>query len=340
MTEKTSLSEIPRAYEPQSVEKRIYDLWSDGGYFTPEIDHEREPFTVIMPPPNVTGELHLGHAIIIALEDLMVRWQRMKGKPSLYLPGSDHAGIATQVVVERMLAGGGITRHDLGREKFVEQVWQWVDEYGSRIYEQIKRLGASCDWTRTAFTLDEGPSSAVRTTFVNLYKKGLIYRGERITNWCPRCRTALSDLEVKYQEENGNLYHIRYLLEDGSGALVVATTRPETLLGDTGVAVNPDDERYTDYIGKGAVLPVLGRTLPVIGDDAVELGFGTGALKVTPGHDATDFEIGQRNGLPSVSVMNLDGTMNANAGPYQGQSMAEARKNIVEQLEAEGCWNG
>ncbi len=336
MTEKTSLSEIPRAYEPQSVEKRIYDLWSDGGYFTPEIDHEREPFTVIMPPPNVTGELHLGHAIIIALEDLMVRWQRMKGKPSLYLPGSDHAGIATQVVVERMLAGDGITRHDLGREKFVEQVWQWVDEYGSRIYEQIKRLGASCDWTRTAFTLDEGPSSAVRTTFVNLYKKGLIYRGERITNWCPRCRTALSDLEVKYQEENGNLYHIRYLLEDGSGALVVATTRPETLLGDTGVAVNPDDERYTGYIGKGAVLPVLGRTLPVIGDDAVELGFGTGALKVTPGHDATDFEIGQRNGLPSVSVMNLDGTLNANAGPYQGQSMAEARKNIVEQLEAEG----
>lgn len=336
MTQSKTLSEIPRAYEPQSVEKRIYDFWSDGGYFTPEIDHSREPFTVIMPPPNVTGELHMGHALTIGLEDLMVRWHRMKGEPSLYLPGSDHAGIATQVVVERMLAGEGVTRHDLGRDGFNESVWQWVDRYGSRIYEQTKRIGASCDWTRAAFTLDEGPSKAVRTTFVNLYDKGLIYRGERITNWCPRCRTALSDLEVKYQEENGNLYHIRYELDDGSGALVVATTRPETLLGDTAVAVNPDDERYIGYIGKSAVLPVLGRKLAVIGDEAVELGFGTGALKVTPGHDPTDFEIGQRNGLPSVSVMNLDGTLNENAGPYAGQDMAEARKNIVVQLEEEG----
>ena len=336
MAQAKPLSEIPRAYEPQSVEQRIYDFWSDGGYFTPEIDHEREPFTVIMPPPNVTGELHMGHALTIALEDLMVRWHRMKGNPALYLPGSDHAGIATQVVVERMLAGEGVTRHDLGRDGFNETVWQWVDRYGSRIYEQTKRIGASCDWTRAAFTLDEGPSNAVRATFVNLYKKGLIYRGERITNWCPRCRTALSDLEVKYQEENGNLYNIRYVLEDGSGALVVATTRPETLLGDTAVAVNPEDERYTDHIGKSAVLPVIGRRLPVIGDDAVELGFGTGALKVTPGHDPTDFEIGQRHGLPSVSVMNLDGTLNANAGPYEGQDMSEARKNIVAQLEEEG----
>ena len=208
----------------------------------------------------------MGHALTIALEDLMVRWHRMKGNPALYLPGSDHAGIATQVVVERMLAGEGVTRHDLGRDGFNETVWQWVDRYGSRIYEQTKRIGASCDWTRAAFTLDEGPSNAVRTTFVNLYKKGLIYRGERITNWCPRCRTALSDLEVKYQEESGNLYNIRYVLEDGSGALVVATTRPETLLGDTAVAVNPEDERYTDHIGKSAVLPVIGRRLPVIGD--------------------------------------------------------------------------
>ena len=336
MTQSKTLSEIPRAYEPQKVERRIYDFWSDGGYFTPEIDHGREPFTVIMPPPNVTGELHMGHALTIALEDLMVRWHRMKGEPSLYLPGSDHAGIATQVVVERMLAGEGVSRHDLGRDGFNESVWQWVDRYGSRIYEQTKRIGASCDWTRAAFTLDEGPSIAVRTTFVNLYNKSLIYRGERITNWCPRCRTALSDLEVKYQEENGNLYHIRYKLDDGSGALVVATTRPETLLGDTAVAVNPHDERYTGYLGKSAVLPVLGRKLPVIGDEAVELGFGTGALKVTPGHDPTDFEIGQRNGLPSVSVMNLDGTLNENAGQYAGQEMAEARKNIVVQLEEEG----
>ena len=336
MTQTKALSEIPRAYEPQTVEKRIYDFWSDGGYFTPEIDRDKTPFTVIMPPPNVTGELHMGHALFLALEDLMVRWHRMKGEPALYLPGSDHAGIATQVVVERALAEEGITRHDLGREGFNERVWAWVDEYGGRIYEQLKRLGASCDWERVAFTLDDGPSYAVRTMFVNLYEKGLIYRGERITNWCPRCRTALSDLEVKYQEENGNLYHIRYALEDGSGALVVATTRPETLLGDTAVAVNPGDERYIDYIGKSAVLPVLGRKLPVIGDEAVELGFGTGALKVTPGHDPTDFEIGQRNGLPSVSVMNLDGTLNGNAGSYEGQSMAEARKNIVAQLECEG----
>ena len=336
MTQRTSLSEIPRAYEPQSVEKRIYDFWMDGGYFTPEIDHDRDPFTVIMPPPNVTGELHMGHALTIALEDLMVRWHRMKGESTLYLPGSDHAGIATQVVVERMLAGEGVSRHDLGRDGFNESVWQWVDRYGSRIYEQTKRIGASCDWTRTAFTLDEGPSAAVRATFVNLYKKGLIYRGERITNWCPRCHTALSDLEVKYREEDGFLYQIRYDLEDGSGALVVATTRPETLLGDTAVAVNPEDERYASYIGKSVILPILGRKLPVIGDEAVELGFGTGALKVTPGHDLTDFEIGQRNGLPTISVMNLDGTLNSSAGPYEGQSMERARKNIVAQLEEEG----
>ena len=341
-TEQTRASggeELPRAYEPKAVEGRIYDFWVEGGYFTPEIDRGKQPFTLIMPPPNVTGELHMGHALTIALEDMMVRWHRMRGEPTLYLPGSDHAGIATQVVVERMLAADGITRHSLGRERFVERVWEWVDQYGSRIYEQIKRIGASCDWSRTAFTLDEGPSRAVRTTFVNLHKKGLIYRGERITNWCPRCHTALSDLEVKYGEEQGNLYHIRYLPEEDDGdwdGLTVATTRPETLLGDTAVAVNPEDERHAGYIGRRVRLPVLGRALPVIGDEAVELGFGTGALKVTPGHDPTDFEIGARHGLPVVSVMNLDGTLNAEAGPYEGQRMAEARGNVVAQLEAEG----
>ena len=340
MPQTKSLADIPRAYEPQAVERRIYDFWLEGGYFTPQIDRAKQPFTVIMPPPNVTGELHMGHALTIAIEDLIVRWHRMRGEPTLYLPGSDHAGIATQVVVERMLAADGITRHDLGRDKFIERVWQWVDQYGSRIYEQIKRIGASCDWSRTAFTLDDGPSSAVRATFVNLYKKGLIYRGERITNWCPRCHTALSDLEVKYGEESGNLYHIRYPFADGEGALTVATTRPETLLGDTAVAVNPQDERYAARIGKSVTLPVLARPLPVIGDDAVELEFGTGALKVTPGHDPTDFEIGQRHNLPTVSVMNLDGTLNANAGPYEGQRMIEARKNIVRQLEDEGLLEG
>ena len=327
---------IPRAYEPKSVEGRVYKAWVDGGYFTPVIDPAKKPFVVIMPPPNVTGELHMGHALTAALEDLMVRWHRMKGEPTLFLPGSDHAGIATQVVVERMLASDGVTRHDIGRQRFVERVWSWVDQYGSRIDEQLKRLGASCDWTRKAFTLDEGPSRAVRTTFVNLYKKGLIYRGERMTSWCPRCRTALSDLEVKYREEAAALYHIRYDVEDGGGSVTIATTRPETLLGDTAVAVNPEDERYSRLIGRKAVLPVLGRVIPVIADEAVELEFGTGALKVTPGHDPNDFEIGQRHDLPSVNVMELDGTMNGNSGPYRGQTMAEARENIVRELEEDG----
>ena len=336
MTKTGSRREIPKAYDPQAVEQRIYQFWMDGGYFTPEIDKAKQPFTVIMPPPNVTGELHMGHALTTALEDMMVRWHRMQGEPTLFLPGSDHAGIATQVVVERMLAADGVSRHDLGREKFVERVWQWVDQYGNRIYEQLRRLGASCDWSRAAFTLNEGPSKAVRTTFVNLYKKGLIYRGERITNWCPHCRTALSDLEVKYREEDASLYHIRYKLEDGSDALVVATTRPETLLGDTAVAVNPEDGRYKRFIGKNVVLPVLKRLIPVVGDEAVDLDFGTGALKVTPGHDPTDFEIGQRHNLPIINIMELDGTMTAEAGPYQGQTMADARKNIVEELERDG----
>ena len=327
---------IPRAYEPKSVEGRVYKAWVDGGYFTPAIDPEKKPFVVIMPPPNVTGELHMGHALTTALEDLMVRWHRMRGEPTLFLPGSDHAGIATQVVVERMLASDGVSRHDIGRERFVERVWSWVDQYGSRIDEQLKRLGASCDWTRKAFTLDDGPSRAVRTTFVNLYKKGLIYRGERMTSWCPRCRTALSDLEVKYRDEAAALYHIRYDMEDGDGSVTIATTRPETLLGDTAVAVNPEDERYANLVGRKAVLPVLGRIIPIIADEAVELGFGTGALKVTPGHDPNDFEIGQRHDLPTVSVMELDGAMNENAGPYQGQTMAEARENIVRELEEDG----
>ena len=327
---------IPRAYEPKSVEGRVYKAWVDGGYFTPVIDPAKKPFVVIMPPPNVTGELHLGHALMAAIEDLMVRWHRMMGEPTLFLPGTDHAGIATQSVVERALAFDGVSRHDIGRERFVERVWSWVDQYGSRIDEQLKRLGASCDWTRKAFTLDEGPSRAVRTTFVNLYKKGLIYRGERMTSWCPRCRTALSDLEVKYRDEAAALYHIRYDMEDGDGSVTIATTRPETLLGDTAVAVNPEDERYAHLIGKKAVLPVLGRVIPIIADETVELEFGTGALKVTPGHDPNDFEIGQRHDLPSVNVMELDGAMNENAGPYRGQTMAEARENIVRELEEDG----
>ena len=336
MAQAPSREQMPRAYEPGAVERRIYEGWVEKGYFTPEIDRSKTPFTVIMPPPNVTGELHMGHALTIALEDLMVRWHRMLGEPTLYLPGTDHAGIATQVVVERQLASDGMTRHDLGREAFIKRVWSWVDEYGDRIHRQIERLGASCDWSRRAFTLDPGPASAVRTMFVNLYRKGLIYKGSRITNWCPRCRTALSDLEVKHRDQKSGLYHIRYPLQDGSSHLVIATTRPETMLGDTAVAVNPDDERYSGLIGKCATLPIVGRSLPIVGDEAVELGFGTGALKVTPGHDPTDFEIGQRHGLETVNILNLDGTLNENAGRYQGQMVSEARENVVAQLDHEG----
>ena len=340
MARAASTGEMPRAYDPGSVEGRIYKFWNESGFFRPEIDHSKKPFVVIMPPPNVTGELHIGHALTVAVEDLMVRWHRMLGEPALYLPGSDHAGIATQVVVERQLASDGLSRHDLGRDGFIERVWSWVDDYGDRIYRQTERLGASCDWSRRAFTLDPGPALAVRTTFVNLYKKGLIYKGTRITNWCPRCRTALSDLEVKHQDEKSGLYHIRYPLEDGTGDLTIATTRPETMLGDTAVAVNPDDERYAGFVGKTVKLPIMGRSIPVIADDAVELGFGTGALKVTPGHDPVDYEIGQRHDLEIVNILNLDGTLNENAGNFAGQSVDEARDGVVARLKEEGILEG
>ena len=336
MTADQTSTDIPKAYDPKAVEQRIYDTWMEGGYFTPKIDRSKRPFVIIMPPPNVTGELHLGHALMAALEDLMVRWHRMKGEPTLYLPGTDHAGIATQVVVERELAKDGLTRHDLGREAFERRVWEWVGHYGDRIHTQLRRLGVSCDWSRKAFTLDPGPRKAVRTTFVELYKKGSMYAGERITNWCPRCATALSDLEVKHQDESAALYYVRYPLADGGGSVTVATTRPETLLGDTAVAVNPDDERYAHLIGKRVILPVLRREIPLIADEAVDPGFGTGALKVTPGHDPNDFQIGERHGLETVNVMNLDGTMNENAGHYQGQDRLKCRGEIVEELERDG----
>ena len=307
------IQELPKAYNPKDVEERIYQFWLDGGYFTPKIEPGKKPFVIIMPPPNVTGELHVGHALTATLEDIMVRWHRMKGEPTLWLPGTDHAGIATQVVVENALTKEGTTRHALGREKFLERVWQWVRQYGGIISQQHRKLGASCDWSRERFTLDPGPSLAVRTTFVNLFKKGLIYRGERIINWCPRCSTALSDLEVEHEEVSSHLYYIRYLIE-GGGHITVATTRPETLLGDTAVAVNPADSRYTSLVGQTAILPALGRRIPVIADEAVEPSFGTGAVKVTPAHDPVDFEIAQRNTLPAVVVIALDGTMTPEAG--------------------------
>ena len=329
-------ADIPRAYDPTSVEQRIYQDWQDAGYFTPQIRPGRQPFVIIMPPPNVTGELHLGHALTATIEDALTRWHRMLGDDTLWLPGKDHAGIATQWVVERLLAEEGTNRHDLGREKFQERVWEWVHRYGNTIDEQHKRLGTSCDWTRLRFTLDPGPAKAVRTTFVNLYNKGLIYRHERIINWCPRCATALSDLEVEYQEQDGKLYYIRYPLADGSGQITVATTRPESMLGDTGVAVHPEDPRYAAFVGKQAILPIMDRPIPIVGDEAIEMEFGTGALKVTPGHDVTDFEIGERHGLEIINVIGFDGNMTDLAGKYEGRERFDTRQAVAEELDALG----
>jgi len=327
--------EMSKTYDPQHTEERLYEFWEQRGYFTPQIDWHKQPFSIVIPPPNITGELHHGHAMFIAFEDLMIRYHRMLGEPTLWLPGSDHAGISTQNVVEKELAKQGLSRHDVGREKFEEMLWEWREEYGGIITHQLRRLGASCDWTRERFTLDEGLSRAVRAAFVNLYRKGLIYQGEYIINWCPRCQTALSDLETLHEDEAGQLWYVRYPLEEG-GYVEVATTRPETILGDTAVAVNPYDERYRDLVGGIAILPVLGRRIPIIADEAVDPAFGTGAVKVTPGHDPTDYEIGQRHGLEMINIMNLDATLNEEAGPYSGMDRYEAREKLVEDLREQG----
>jgi len=330
------VSEIPKAYEPDKVEQKWYRFWVERGYFTPKIDRNKKPFVIIMPPPNVTGELHLGHALTATLEDIMVRWHRMKGEPTLWLPGVDHAGIATQVVVEQKLAKEGTDRYTLGREKFIKEVWEWVSQSRQSITYQHQRLGASCDWTRERFTLDEGPSLAVRTAFVRLYNKGLIYRGERIINWCPRCQTALSDLEVQHKDITGSLYYLRYPLAEGDGFVTVATTRPETYLGDTAVAVNPGDKRFEGLIGKKVVLPVIGRAIPIIADSAVDPEFGTGAVKITPAHDPVDFEMAERQGLPMINIFNPDATMNEQAGPYIGLDRLDCRERIVADFEKAG----
>jgi len=330
------MSEIPKAYEPGKIEKKWYDFWLEQGYFSPKIDSSKKPFVITMPPPNVTGELHLGHALTDTLEDIMVRWHRMKGEPTLWLPGTDHAGIATQVVVEQKLAKQGLTRNDIGREKFLEIAWEWADKSRKNINYQHQMLGASCDWTRDCFTLDEGPSRAVRTAFVRLYNKGLIYRGERIINWCPRCQTALSDLEVEHKEITGHLYYIRYPLASGQSFVTVATTRPETFFGDTAVAVNPNDGRYKDLVGKEVILPIINKEIPIIADDAVDLSFGTGALKITPAHDPTDFEVAKRHNLPLVNIMNPDATLNENAGPYVNLERFACRDRVVADLKGQG----
>src|SRR2546425_9226 len=341
--EKQIISSLPKAYEPQAVESKWYRFWEDGGYFKPAGDPPRPTFVISMPPPNVTGALHLGHAITATVEDILIRYHRMKGDDTLWVPGEDHAGIATQTVVERLLAQEGTDRHEIGREVFVERVWQWVNQYKSRIQDQHRRLGASCDWSRERFTLDEGLSKAVREVFVRLYEEGLIYRGERIINWCPRCMSALSDLEVSHVDTPATLTYVRYPLKPEAGDehaateyISVATTRPETILGDTAVAVNPNDPRYQSIIGRMAILPVIGREIPIIADEAVDPSFGTGAVKVTPAHDPTDFEIGIRHNLPRVQVIGFDGKMTAEAGPYAGQDRFEARKNLVVELESLG----
>jgi valyl-tRNA synthetase len=335
-------SEMAKAYDPHATEGRVYEFWEKRGYFRGRVDPERAPFCIIMPPPNVTGELHLGHALTDTVEDILIRWHRMLGDPTLWIPGVDHAGIATQNVVEKELAKEGLSRHDLGREAFEQRVWQWVHRYRPIISDQHRRLGVSADWSREVFTLDEVPQRAVRTTFKKLWDDGLIYRGERLINWCPRCNTAISDLEVEHDEREGSLWYLRYPVVDGTAAdgsprltgehVVVATTRPETYVGDTAVAVNPRDERYREWIGRAVMLPVIQRVVPVVADPEVEMEFGTGAVKVTPGHDFTDFEIGQRNGLPIVNAMNDDATMNGEAGPYAGMDRMLARETIVRDL--------
>ena len=329
-------SEMPKAYEPGKVEQKWYKFWMEKGYFAPKIDLAKKPFVIIMPPPNVTGELHLGHALTATLEDIMIRWHRMKGDPTLWLPGVDHASIAAQVVVERQLAKEGLTRQKLGREKFEQRVRKWADSMRETIRLQHQRLGASCDWTRERYTLDEGPNRAVRTVFVHLYEKGLIYRGERIINWCPRCGTALSDLEVIHQDVQGSLWFVKYPLVGDKGFITVATTRPETILGDTAVAVNPNDDRYKGMVGKRVILPVVKRVIPIIADDAIDIAFGTGAVKVTPAHDPVDFDIAQRHNLPLINILNPDATMNENAGPYAGMERFSCRKAIVADLEKDG----
>ncbi len=338
------MSELPKTYNFRETEGRIYQMWEQRGYFQPsndpnkpDFDPTKKPFVISIPPPNVTGELHLGHAMFVAIEDLMIRYHRMKGYSTLWVPGTDHAGIATQLMVEKSLAQEGLTREQLGREEFLRRAWAWKEKYHARITSQIRRLGASCDWTRERFTLDEGLSRAVREAFVRLWEKGLIYRGPRLINWSPGLRTAVSDLEVEYSEEQGKLYYFKYMLADGSGEYIpVATTRPETILGDTAVAVHPEDERYQRFIGKEVLVPMLNRRIPVIADEYVDREFGTGALKITPGHDPNDYAIGQRHNLPIISVLDEAARINENGGPYAGLDRFECRRKLWEDMRAAG----
>ena len=327
---------ISTTYDPKEFEDRIYKHWEEKGYFTPKVDRSKKPFTIVMPPPNITGQLHLGHAFDDTLQDMLIRFKRMQGYCTLWLPGEDHASIATEVKVANKLADEGYDKKEMGREAFLEKVYEWSDKYRATIRNQVKKLGVSADFTREAFTMDENLSAAVKHVFVKLYNEGLIYQGSRITNWCTHCQTALSDAEIEYEEQAGHFWHINYPLADGSGYLEIATTRPETLLGDSGVAVNPNDERYKHLIGKTVILPLVGREIPIVGDDYVDLEFGTGAVKMTPAHDPNDFEVGKRHNLEIIRVMDDKGIINENGGKYQGLDRYEARKAIVKDLEEAG----
>jgi len=329
--------QLAKAYDPKQTESKWYKFWMDNGYFTPKIDPNKKPFVMIMPPPNITGELHQGHALVATIEDGMTRWHRMKGEPTLWLPGVDHASIATQFVVQKALIDEATSREEMGKEKFLERTWQWANEHRHKITEQHKKLGVSCDWSRECFTMDERPSLAVRTTFYNLFKKGLIYKGERMINWCPSCSTAVSDLEVEHDTHLSKLYYVRYQLADSNNQFItVATTRPETILGDTAVAVNPTDVRFSKLIGKEVILPAVNRVIPIIADEAVDPAFGTGAVKITPAHDPVDFDVAQRNNLPLINIMNQDATMNENAGPYAGMDRFDCRKQLLIDLDKDG----
>ena len=328
--------QLAKVYDPHEVEDRIYQFWLDGGYFHAEVNPDKKPYTIVMPPPNITGQLHMGHALDNTLQDILIRWRRMQGYEALWVPGTDHASIATEAKIVEAMAKEGLTKEDLGRDKFLERAWDWKNTFGNRIVSQLKKMGSSCDWERERFTMDEGCSKAVREVFVRLYEKGLIYRGERMVNWCPHCCTSISDAEVVFEEKDAFFYHLRYPLADGSGYVELATTRPETLLGDTAVAVHPDDERYRALVGKNVILPLVGKEIPVVSDTYVEMDFGTGVVKITPAHDPNDFEVGLRHDLEVITVTTEDGHMNEKAGKYEGMTLDECRKAIVKDLEEQG----
>ncbi|MBQ4313023.1 MAG: valine--tRNA ligase, partial [Clostridia bacterium] len=328
--------EIAKQYDPKEVEDKIYKMWEDGNYFHAVVDETKKPYTIVIPPPNITGQLHMGHALDNTLQDILIRWRRMQGRATLWLPGTDHASIATEAKIVEAMKAEGLTKEGIGREAFLERAWEWKKTYGGRIVKQLRKMGSSCDWERERFTMDEGCSKAVNEVFNRMYEKGLIYRGERIINWCPHCKTSISDAEVEFEEKEGSFWHLRYPLADGSGYVELATTRPETMLGDTAIAVHPEDERYQKYIGKNVILPIVNREIPVIADEYVEKDFGTGVVKITPAHDPNDFEVGLRHDLPVINVMNDDATINENGGKYCGMTAQECRKAIVKELDEQG----